>query len=304
MGIKGLMKLLRQHGLTQQISIDALRGAKVSIDMSISVYQWCSVGASRKIVNSKGKYINHIAGAFFRLAHLLCAGILPVAVFDGQPPPAKLNTLAKRAARKNTVPADHHGMPSGGVFTEVMKLCRLMGVAVIQAPGEAEAQAVAIAGIDAVMTEDTDAIVFGAAQVLRGVNVKADCFESVQSDSITALGLTRAQFIDLCIMMGGDYTGTIPHVGPATALKYIRKYGSIESIAAHITVPEEFQYSVARHEYNNIPPVVEFVAPAPMTNESLAKLYDYLANIHLLQPRRINKTLNKLASYYGATMRF
>jgi flap endonuclease-1 len=43
-----------------------------------------------------------------------------------------------------------------------------------------------------------------------------------------------AQFIDLCILCGCDYTGTIRGIGPHRALELIRKHKSIEESIKHI----------------------------------------------------------------------
>jgi flap endonuclease-1 len=56
---------------------------------------------------------------------------------------------------------------------DVMHMLRLMGVPVIQAPGEAEAQCSYMSKkgkVDAVCTEDTDCLVFGATTMVRDVN--------------------------------------------------------------------------------------------------------------------------------------
>ena len=52
--------------------------------------------------------------------------------------------------------------------------------------------------------------------------------------AISGLDLTRAQFVDLCIMLGCDYCDSIRGVGPKTALKLIREHKSIEAILDHI----------------------------------------------------------------------
>ena len=49
---------------------------------------------------------------------------------------------------------------------------------------------------------------------------------------IEGLGLTKQQFIDLCIMCGCDYCGTIRGIGPKSALNYIKKHGTIEKALA------------------------------------------------------------------------
>lgn len=48
------------------------------------------------------------------------------------------------------------------------------------------------------------------------------------------LGLTAEQFIDLCILCGCDYMGTIPGIGPVKALALIKEHGNIEEVVKNI----------------------------------------------------------------------
>ena len=45
-----------------------------------------------------------------------------------------------------------------------------------------------------------------------------------------ASDLPRSAFLDFCVLLGTDASPRIPKVGPATALKLITKYGSIENM--------------------------------------------------------------------------
>jgi len=68
--------------------------------------------------------------------------------------------------------------------------------------------------------------------------------------ALSGLGLTHAEFVDLCILLGCDYCDTIRGVGPKTALKLIREHHSIEQILQHIDktkygVPESWLPSSA-----------------------------------------------------------
>jgi len=42
------------------------------------------------------------------------------------------------------------------------------------------------------------------------------------------------QFIDLCILLGCDYCGTIKGIGPKRAIDLIKQHGSIEEILDNI----------------------------------------------------------------------
>lgn len=67
------------------------------------------------------------------------------------------------------------------------------------------------------------------------------------------------QFIDLCILLGCDYVDPIPKIGPHTALKLIRDYGTLEGVVAHIegdpkkrySIPEDWPYQDARELFFN-----------------------------------------------------
>lgn len=50
--------------------------------------------------------------------------------------------------------------------------------------------------------------------------------------ALQQLGLSQAQFIDLCIMCGCDYCPNIKGIGPVRALEYIRKHGSLKKVGS------------------------------------------------------------------------
>lgn len=43
-----------------------------------------------------------------------------------------------------------------------------------------------------------------------------------------------AQFVDVCILSGCDYCETIKGVAATTALKEIKKWGTLEEVVAHL----------------------------------------------------------------------
>jgi flap endonuclease-1 len=46
--------------------------------------------------------------------------------------------------------------------------------------------------------------------------------------------MTEDEFIDLCILLGCDYSVSIDGIGPKTAFKLIKEHGSIEKIIDYI----------------------------------------------------------------------
>jgi flap endonuclease-1 len=59
--------------------------------------------------------------------------------------------------------------------------------------------------------------------------------------------MTRGQFVDLCILLGCDFTSKIKGIGPKTAPKLIRDHKNIETVLAAVgdgKVPDNFQFEV------------------------------------------------------------
>merc|ERR1712093_968030 len=66
------------------------------------------------------------------------------------------------------------------------------------------------------------------------------------------------QFVDLCILLGCDCLDPIPKVGPNTALKLIREYGTLEKFVDAVkagktkfTLPEDWPFADARELFFN-----------------------------------------------------
>ena len=124
---------------------------------------------------------------------------------------------------------------------ECKRLLRLMGVPVVDAPSEAEAQCAVMAKaglVYGVATEDMDCLTFGAPKVIRhlmasqsGGNVQA-IREFDRATALSELGLSDEQFVDLCVLCGCDYANNIKGIGPVRALDLLRKHGSLERVLA------------------------------------------------------------------------
>lgn len=266
MGIKGLTKLLSEaaEGCIVDNELANYTGRKVAIDASMALYQFLiairsgSEGyAAQVLTNEAGEVTSHIQGFFNRTIRMLSNGIKPVFVFDGKPPTLKSGELAKRRARR----AEAEAKLAAAETTEekekyekrltrvtaqhgedVKELLRLMGVPIVQAPCEAEAQCAELAKhgkVWATGTEDMDALCFQTPKLLRkltfgGSSSKQPVMEVDYERAIRGLGLTYEQFVDLCILCGCDYTDTVKGVGPKTALKLIRQHGTLERVVASL----------------------------------------------------------------------
>lgn len=284
MGIKGLMKLISDNspGAVKEKDIKALFGLKVAVDASMALYQFLVAVRSgpddTNLTNEAGDVTSHLQGMFYRTIRMLEAGIKPVYVFDGKPPELKGGELEKRKERRekaeedlaeakegeNANKEDEHKFNRRLVRVtkehndEVKQLLRLMGVPVVEAPGEAEAQCAVLAKagkVFATATEDMDALTFGTDKLLRNMSVAASRklpIHQIQlSTVLEGLGLTMNQFIDVCILCGCDYTCTIRGIGPHRALELVKKYGDMENVLKNLdpkkyNIPEDFLFKESR----------------------------------------------------------
>ncbi|GLT45402.1 hypothetical protein SLA2020_192350 [Shorea laevis] len=275
MGIKGLTKLLADNApkAIKEHKFESFFGRKIAIDASMSIYQFLIVvgrSGTEMLTN------HHLQGMFTRTIRLLEAGIKPVYVFDGQPPDLKKKELAKRYSKRVDATGELAEAVESGSKEDIEKyskrtvkvtkqhnedckrLLRLMGVPVIDAPSEAEAQCAALCKLGkvyAVASEDMDSLTFGAPRFLRHLmdpsSRKVPVMEFEVEKVLEELNLTMDQFIDLCILSGCDYCESIRGIGGQTALKLIRQHGSIENILENINkdryrIPEDWPYQGAR----------------------------------------------------------
>jgi flap endonuclease-1 len=307
MGIKNLNKLIKENapGCVKTVkSLTEFDLWPIGFDASLVIYQLVSVGIKYNIKNKEGKYINHIQGVFFRMLKMILSGLTPVMVFDGIPPKLKSATLTKRKEARD---AGTNVRVPREVFGEVKKLLELMGVKVIQAPSEAEAEIAVLTQtgvLTACASEDTDVLAFGSKRMIKGLDTAAKNMTVIGHDELLSeLKLTREQFVDLCILLGSDYSPGLPKVGPKRALALVREYGTIEKILAgeKIKPPTEFNFIGARNEFIN--PVVSREKFDPVIRKLYAEdiefLREFLITTHGLEPSRVNKSLVELAKFHS-----
>jgi flap endonuclease-1 len=169
---------------------------------------------------------------------------------------------------------------------EVMEFLNCLGIPFLKAVSESEETCAVLQKrrlVDYVLTEDTDALTFGGSQVILGN-------ELYNLDQIlTGLEINYDSFVDLCILCGCDYTCTIPKVGPVNALRLIKRYRSIDNFE-NITIPEEFDYTLARtlflqNEGYDVNVNFEF---KPMDLSKVEELFErYSLNIFFLEKLKI-----------------
>ncbi|KAJ3030829.1 Elongation of fatty acids protein 2, partial [Rhizophlyctis rosea] len=125
---------------------------------------------------------------------------------------------------------------------------------------------------DAVLSEDTDALLMTDKEVLRSFKLDDGRVEVVDVEEVRkGMGLSREQvciavpsctflkvpdapmffnrpklshriqFIDFCILSGCDFSSTLRNIGPVTAMKLLKSHKSIEGILSHISTSPKLQ---------------------------------------------------------------
>ncbi|KAK1130220.1 Elongation of fatty acids protein 2 [Melipona bicolor] len=280
MGILGLAKLIADisPGAIREQELKHYFGRKVAIDASMCLYQFLIAVRSEgaQLTSVDGETTSHLMGTFYRTIRLVEQGIKPVYVFDGKPPDLKGGELAKRAERRDEAQKLLQAAEEAGNAEDVEKfnrrlvkvtkahaeeakqLLQLMGIPFIDAPCEAEAQCAALvkAGkVYATATEDMDALTFGCNVLLRRLTFSEARKMPIQEfhfdKVLEGLELNHNEFIDLCIMLGCDYTSSIKGVGPKRAIELIKTHRSLEKIIENLDtkkfpIPEDWNYKQAR----------------------------------------------------------
>lgn len=283
MGIKGLFKVLSDNAPSAVRITDwkTLSGRKVAIDASMSLYQFLIAVRQTdglQLTSDSGEATSHLIGMFYRTIRIIENGLKPVYVFDGKPPELKGDELKKRLEAREKAEKSRDEIKETGTAEEIEKferrtvtvsreqneeakrLLKLMGVPVVEAPGEAEATCAALAKngkVWAAASEDMDTLTFGTPHLLRhltaGDQKKQPIVEVTLSKALEQMELSYDQFVDLCILLGCDYCEPVRGMGPRTAWNLIKEHHSIEAIQASLSkkggklqIPETFPYKEVR----------------------------------------------------------
>lgn len=280
MGILGLSKLVADiaPNAIKESDIKNYFGRKIAIDASMCLYQFLIAVRSEgaQLTSVDGETTSHLMGIFYRTIRMIEHGIKPVYVFDGKPPQMKSGELNKRAERRAEAQVALDKATEAGEQADIDKfnrrlvkvtkqhsedaknLLKFMGVPFVDAPCEAEAQCAALvkAGkVYAAATEDMDALTFGTNVLLRHMTFSEARKMPIQEfhlDRVLAgMNLQHKEFVDLCILLGCDYTDSIRGVGPKRAIDLITQYKSIENIVQNLdtkkyVAPDDWNYAGAR----------------------------------------------------------
>ena len=249
------------------IELPDLRGKTVAVDAYNTIFQFLSIirqPDGKPLSDDQGRVTSHLSGLLYRTSNLIENGIEPSFVFDGKPSELKAGTIEERIARREKAKIEYEQALAEGdmkkafskaqqtsrmtpeILATSKELLTLMGIPVIQAPSDGEAQGAymcARGDVYASASQDFDSLLFGAPLLVRNLTVsgrrkvpgksiyKTVTPEVIDSDRMLSdLGITREQLVDVCIMIGTDFNPGVPRIGPKKGLKLIQKHGTLEKV--------------------------------------------------------------------------
>ncbi len=270
MGIQGLLPILRP--VIEDAHVREFKGKKLGIDTFAWLHKaafTCAYELGMKMKTDK--YITFIMQ---RIHMMRSHGVEPLMVFDGCAMPAKKVTndergrlRARHHARGMAHAQDGNRSAATDCFQAAIRITPEMtrnlqkklheaDVEFIVAPYEADVQLayLSINGhVDAVVTEDSDLVVYGAKRIFLKMDKHGagqlfcqSSLGSVESPNISSF--TNAMFVHMCILAGCDMLPSMPGMGIRTAAQMLRDYKSMDRVFAAIRsrttaqhMPEEYE---------------------------------------------------------------
>ncbi len=316
--------------ITHRIDLEKLKGKSVAIDAFNAMYQFLSIIRQKDgtpLMTSSGEITSVHSGIFYRTAKLLTTGITPIYVFDGEPPPFKRATVEEREeVRREAMKKWKEALAAGRLeearkyaqaalsltpemIEDAKKILEYMGVPIVQAPSEGEAQAAYMAkkgDVWAAGSQDYDSLLFGSPRLVRNLTfserrklprekayVRIYPEEILLDETLGNLGISREQLIVIGILVGTDYNpGGIKGIGCKKALKLVETYKTLDEILSHVNWEFEIDPKDI-YEFFLDPPTSDNydLTLKPVDEE---KLYDFMVNQHEFSPKRVEKTLEEL----------
>ncbi|KAG9290675.1 hypothetical protein G9A89_011638 [Geosiphon pyriformis] len=276
MGVQGLLQILKP--IKQEISIEKYAWCTVGVDGHCWLHKGAHSCALELATNQPTK--RYIDFFMHRVRMLKFYNVCPLIVFDGGNLPAKARTKEERKAQR----AEHYrqGMEflkkglkdkARDCFSKAIEVTSEMvyqlilalkaeQVQYVVAPYEADAQLAYLEKnhmVAAVITEDSDLLVFGCQNVIfkmdqygNGEEISRDNFGA--SHEFSMVGWTDRNFRQMAILSGCDYLRSIHGIGIKKAYQFIKKYRTAEKVIKFLQlhdkyhVPSDYEENFIRAE--------------------------------------------------------
>lgn len=325
---------IREIVSRKELQISELKGKTVCVDAFNTLYQFLTTirqGDGAPLQDENGNITSHLSGIFYRSVSLISEGVKLIYVFDGEPPKLKEKIhkirgesrgLAKEKYESALLDENVSEMKKyssqfvrldDNMINEAKELLNALGVCVIQAPSEGEAEAAYLSrkkGIYGVVSQDYDSLVFGAPVLIRNLTVSRKKKTSsgyvevkpeiiVLEEVLDELEINLDQLISLAILAGTDYNPKgVPGIGQKKALKIVKEFKTPEKIFEYmgdkikeLPPEDQFQWEVIFSLFR-APRVNDFDIKFPLID--FEKVNEILVKRHQFSEERIDNQLKKL----------
>jgi len=318
----------------KQIQFSDLKGKIIAVDAFNAIYQFLTTirqPDGTPLKDSKGNITSHLSGLFYRNIKLITEGVKLVYVFDGEAPESKGATREKRleakkiAKEKYEKAVSEEDIEAMGKYArgeahldekkikESKELLEAMGIAVVQAPGEGEAQASYLVehGFGyAVASQDYDCLMFKTPLLIQNLSMSRkrktisgyiEVFPQIieLEEVLKKLEINQEQLICLGILCGTDYNpGGVKGIGPKKSLAIVKEFKTKEKIFNAIGKEKFEKYEINfdwKKIYNEIEnPEVDKKAKIEFPKINKDKIKEILIKYEFSEAR-IDNQLEKLS---------
>ncbi len=311
----------------KEIKFENLAGKTIAIDYFNMAYQFLSSIRQRDgtpLMDKKGNITSVYVGLFSRLTRLITYGIRLCVVFDGVPPKLKAKEQEERKLRKDEAMFKLKEAIAREDIEEMYKyskrtsyltkdmiedsklLLKAMGIPVVQAPSEADAQMAYMnknGDVWGCATNDIDPLLHGAPRLIMNLTfaqkrkLPSGNFIFIYpkiielENVLQELSIDIDRLIALAILVGTDYNPEgVPGIGPKRALDIVKRYKKIKTIFEEIK--PEFDWEEIFGLFKKMPVEKKYRLEWKEPDEE--KIKELLVEKHDFSPERVENTLEKL----------
>ena len=332
MGVK-INELVKE--VKRTITFENLFKKEIAIDAFNTIYQFLAIIRQRDgtpLKDYQGDITSHLTGLFYRNINFLEHNIKPIYVFDGEPSELKLETIRERkkikddATKKMVEAQDAEDFKQAkkyaqltskldaGMIEESKKLIEYMGIPIVQASSEGEAQAAYMVDRGdawACASQDYDTLLFGGKRLIRNFAISRS--KKVKDTTVTLdieyislakflknLNITREQLIEMGVLIGTDFFSGVKGIGQKIALDLIKKYDSLDNIIQNKIKVAGKEISLDLQIVNNIkniflnPNINKDYQLTKSNKVDLEKIEELLIEHHNFSKQRIENALERL----------
>ena len=191
---------------------------------------------------------------------------------------------------------------------EAKQLVEFMGLPVVQAPSDGEAQISQMTEkgkLDGCVSQDYDSLLFGTPILLRNItiggkrkvpgrNIFIESFpEKIELKKVLEKNkINRKKLVWIAILIGNDFNEKFPKIGPKTALKLVKEFDDFEEIIKETKQEIDFDWKEVEKIF--LEPEYEEDYKIDFRNADKEKIIELLCEKHQFNKERVSATLERL----------